>query len=495
MQRYYGLTISAALLSACELGHTSVVEFLLEKGADVNNVDSKQSTPALAAATRGHIDILQALINRGALLGLANATGETALELAMSKGHTDVVRLILTALGGPGYPLESVSLEIASARRLETMRSVLKSASLMHVYFGPKDEPHTTHTLIKWILDTGGELVRTRAISNMILVAMADANSNLVQALLSAGADPNEFSLSTAVVNRNIEIVRLLIDEGAGSVPSTRCITRADGCPNNVLLDVLLNMPYQREDCLAILQVLLNSGRFHAFDGPSSNQTAFWRVLESEEWDLELRSQVAFMMLESVTNVNYACNGDGGTLMHHVVRHGCEDMVSYLLSRRANINVQDIEGRTPFILACEYQPQMIEFLLQQGADPNLPYDGGRGPIHAAATVGNVPALVSLWAQRHIRETFDQSSRDGWTPLGCALAADQQDAALFLVERGADVKHTVAVTGRTMLHLAAAFGHEKVFEHIMNLGDIGVNMKDRTKASTPLILVSHPLDHF
>ncbi|KAH6615056.1 ankyrin repeat-containing domain protein [Boeremia exigua] len=478
-----GLT---ALICACELGRTSVVEYLLEKCADVNKADTRQSTPALEAAAKGHTETFHTLLNHGADLSISNAKGENSLGIAMSKGHRDIVRLILTSLGGPGYPLESVSLQIASAKRLETIRSLMKNASMMYANV-PESKSLQNGAWVKWVLDTGGDLVRPQALSNMVLVAIADADVDLIRTLLSVGADPNDFSLSTAVVNRNLDVVRLLLGSGAGPAASPRCIKRADGRPDNALLDVLLNMPYQKDICLATLQALLDSGRFNILTGSSSSQTAFWRVLESEDWGPELQTQVAFIMLESVTDINYACSGDGGTLIHHATRYGRKDIVGYLLEKGANINAQDNAGRSPFILACEYQANMILFLRERGADLDLRYEDGRGPLHAAAIVGNIRALELLWTQESIVQGLDECSRDGWTPLACALGADQEEAASFLIERGANLKHIVATNGRSMLHLAAAFGHERVFEQILRLGDVDVDAKDAVNHSTPLLL--------
>lgn len=475
-------------MSACELGHTHVVSYLIEKGADPNRVDTKLSSPAHEAAAKGHVDILQVLIAANASLDLRNAEAEDILEVAISSGHTNAVRLILQTLGGPAYPLESVSLEIASARKLGTMRALVKTASLMYAHIEPTHGSLQERGWVKWVLDVGGDLVRQKAMSNMILVAVSEADVGLVEALLYNGADPNEFSLSTAVVNRNLDIVQLLLDHGAGPAVSARCIKHPDGLPANIILDALLNMRNYKNTCLAILKLLLDTRRFNILEGPSSNRTPFWRVLETRDWGQETRDQVAFMMLESVSDFNYACNGDGGTLMHHVVRHGRDDMVDLLLEKGANINAQDNKGRTPFILACEYQPGMVSSLLRKCADNGLYFEDGRGPLHAAATAGSVEALRLLWNNPALVTSPDLESRDGWTPLSCALAADHEEAALFLVECGANLRHTVTVTGQTMLHLAAAFGHERVFRRIMESDNVDVNAQDKIKISTPLLLV-------
>jgi ankyrin repeat protein len=459
------------------------VGYLLEKGADVNQVDSKISTPALEAARQGRIEVLQALIAAGANLDFRNANEENVLDIAMSKGHKEAARLILRTIGDPDYPLESVAFEIATARNPETTKLLMKSTSMMHAY----TRSNTEYAWVKWVVDTGGDLVKPKAMHNMMMVAVSDANIVLVRTLLQNGALPDIPSLSLAVVNRDVDIVRLLLDYGADPAIPIRGNKRLNR-EDNVLLDALLNLPYDTPTCLAILQLLLDTRRFNILAGPSSNQTAFWRVLESDDWVPQLRFQVALMMLDSATDVNYACNGDGGTLMHHVVRHGHEFLADHLLTKGADINSQDTEGRTPFILACDYQSKMISFLLERGADPGLQYEDDRGPLHAAATVGNVEALKILMTIGCIAKDFDRRSGDGWTPLMCALAADQEEAALLLIGHGANLRYTVAVNGRSMLHLAAAFGHERVFEKIMALGKIDVDGKDTLKNSTPLLLV-------
>jgi len=78
-------------MSACDLGHLPVVNFLLENGADITRTDARRSTPALEAATRGYTEILRALINKGADLSHVEAQDGSLLETAMSKAMQDCV--------------------------------------------------------------------------------------------------------------------------------------------------------------------------------------------------------------------------------------------------------------------------------------------------------------------------------------------------------------------------------------------------------------------
>jgi ankyrin repeat protein len=52
---------------------------------------------------------------------------------------------------------------------------------------------------------------------------------------------------------------------------------------------------------------------------------------------------------------------------HAAVSYGHIDLVDFLLSHGANINLRDADGDTP-ILVCE-EPQVFEFLVNRGANP------------------------------------------------------------------------------------------------------------------------------
>lgn len=84
-----------ALFHAAAYGHTDVVEFLIGRGADVNEQGGLGGTALMAAAYGGHTETVRALLRAGAIVNAAQADGWTALANAAGQGHIEVVKLLL----------------------------------------------------------------------------------------------------------------------------------------------------------------------------------------------------------------------------------------------------------------------------------------------------------------------------------------------------------------------------------------------------------------
>ena len=84
---------STALCEASEKGHLNVVQFLLDRGACP---DTGYVTPMHRAADNGHTEVLQLLINSWANVNVQiPRSGFTPLHVAAIEGHKDAVKLLL----------------------------------------------------------------------------------------------------------------------------------------------------------------------------------------------------------------------------------------------------------------------------------------------------------------------------------------------------------------------------------------------------------------
>ncbi len=83
------------LMAACSAGHLSIVELLLDRGADANATDNTDQTSLHLASKNGHDSIVDMLLRRGAKMDAEDCSLQTPLMQAAKSGHDDTVKLLL----------------------------------------------------------------------------------------------------------------------------------------------------------------------------------------------------------------------------------------------------------------------------------------------------------------------------------------------------------------------------------------------------------------
>ncbi|XP_044044765.1 protein phosphatase 1 regulatory subunit 12C isoform X2 [Siniperca chuatsi] len=111
-----------ALHQACIDGSIEIVSFLLEHGANVNQVDSEGWTPLHVAASCGYPDIADFLLQRGASLSAVNCDGDVPLDIALDETTDSLLQ---------GYTLRQ-GVDLEAAKQLEEEQIMTDARTWLH---------------------------------------------------------------------------------------------------------------------------------------------------------------------------------------------------------------------------------------------------------------------------------------------------------------------------------------------------------------------------
>ena len=83
-----------ALTGAVASGHTEIVKWLLQNGADVNYRYGAGYSPLLTAAANGHVAIVKMFLAHGADRNATTNDGKTAAQLAADRNHPEILEYL-----------------------------------------------------------------------------------------------------------------------------------------------------------------------------------------------------------------------------------------------------------------------------------------------------------------------------------------------------------------------------------------------------------------
>ncbi|KMZ58875.1 putative Ankyrin repeat-containing protein [Zostera marina] len=87
-----------ALHMAAANGHHAMVDYILDKGADINVCNSENNTPLHWACLNGHVEVIKSMITRGADVSKLNRHDRTPIDEAVMNGKLEVIDAFNTAV-------------------------------------------------------------------------------------------------------------------------------------------------------------------------------------------------------------------------------------------------------------------------------------------------------------------------------------------------------------------------------------------------------------
>ena len=446
------------LHGAAQYCTTATVRLILDKGADVHALSNEKKT-ALHLATNNddEPDIVTLLIAAGADINAKDKNGKTVLHEALECGNEKLVP-ILIAQGAEATAKDNSGggawFYAAQGTSKKTVFELLSEKGAKH------DEPneygvmplhlaveHDNSALTRYLLENGAD---ARAVTNRgshVLHFLTGDQVDVVELLISKGADPDAKTKSGITVLglffdnclAGIDIVKTLVEHGADVNAAT-----PDG------ITVLHRAAAQAS--AEVLRYMIDKGA--QVDAKSkAGTTVLSKVVDNDDAE-----RCTMLLAEKGANLEARDRKGRTTLLAAADSYSNRALIRYLVESGANVKARDLLGgsvlhRSGVLRALS----LTKHLLDKEVPVNALNKLGVLPLHIAVENGYLDTVQLLVERGATPKGVDQA---GVSALCRAASKGETAIAAYLIEKGANVNHGDK-TGMTPLHYAVENRHEEV----------------------------------
>lgn len=445
------------------LGFPYLSDLWISWGGNIFTTDEKGNTALHLASMAQSIYMVEHLINLGLNPNSRNKENYAPLHLCAESGTAEVARMLIMKGAIPYLSLVPDGSVYSSPSMLAGKKKNFKIVQILRGFDAHYSLSHAVSfgdiETIDAYLQEHPEWVSvppTRHSTPPVIDAIASNQKEVLLYLLKRGASLEASAtieggkpLSVAIIHRNKDMIRLLVDlgisvNGLGSV-------KKDTYP--------LEYAIEKTD-VEIVKFLLDLGA----DVNCVN------VVRNSESPLHLavkqkKKDIVQALVERGANLNLR-NKDGKTPLYLAVELGEQGISDYLIQQGADLEITDRNRYTPLFIAVEKQNEkMVKWLVEKGANIQARDKNGRTVLHLASSLGLVPTS-QLFLERGLN--INEPERSGNTPLHLAVEAKQQKMVEFLVQKGADV-NSVNMVGKTPLFVAVEVDNITMAKYLVEHG--------------------------
>ncbi|XP_062548547.1 uncharacterized protein LOC134213481 [Armigeres subalbatus] len=514
----------AAIHICCTSGYREVLQLLLAHNGNVNLQDSAGNTPLHLAVKRCSVGIVKLLLDHNAKIDSENHMTKTPLDLAIQLENIRIVKLLLKQKQFDRIvqiPNSLKSLDILYLLKSSNVQYKLEtdsnSNSLTALHCA-KDERRVR--ILSRLFDV--DIRCSRFQDTPLHIACLMNSTKIVRVLLQNGANTsltncdNITPLHLAVVNHNIEIVKLLtharpLDPYQVNSALSIAVQRGFLDVANILLECGANISVispvvknseqnllhaaAKQSLHIILRYLLQERFFDVNFVDSSGLTPlFCAVINADIETIEV-------LVQSGANVNHtmkfgqniltiatmydrfdvvryfvnnfpdiithvlAVSTHQNTCLHIAVLKGSQEMVKYFVKLHVDhgyhMNGQNQDGFTALhICAQTGNERLFRILLDSGADPRIPLGNGQSILHTAVSNKNLN-VVRIVLERSLidRNALDE---DGRTILHYSVFSRDVSVVKEILKLRGLILDVQDKAGHSALHLAAELQYVDIY---------------------------------
>ena len=231
--RLRGSKSRSALHWSSLAGCLNEVQFLIEKGMDVNSIqDDKRDTPLHLASLDGRLEVVKYLIEKGADVNAKNRRGATPLHRASRSDHLKTVEYLVEKGANVNAQERHGYTALHNAQSVEVASFLIKKGADVNIKFNPKGgivytpllyykagNPKGYPKIISLLIEKGADV--NAQIWRGETALHNTRNAEVASILIKKGANVNARSetgftpLHRASRDGDLEVVKLLLEKGA----------------------------------------------------------------------------------------------------------------------------------------------------------------------------------------------------------------------------------------------------------------------------------------
>jgi ankyrin repeat protein len=507
-----------ALHLAAACNNINMIKMLLQSGADIEAQAKKSNnwTPISIAAGLDAADAVQFLYEKGAQIEITGENGSTTLHAAVWNGAFYVSRLLIGHKASVEKADKMGLLPITKAAiegHLEILKLLLKAGPATIDWQDKSQQTPLHHAASNGHKDVVAYLLEMKAQIDILdlegetalHLASSRGHTAVAELLLQAGSDPEISNKSKAsVIHMSSHLERSdFIEQLLRMVPNIE-IDPTD-CTNSTPLHRAAMSG--RSDTV---RILLNLG---------ADATA--RNIDNDlPMHIAARNGHKDVVCQLMSQERLDARGfREKTALYSAAQRGYMDLVQMLLDHGADANIADSSGFRPISVCLEEGHEDIALLLlERGVEVDFEGPGDENPLHVAARTGSeivvkalleagcnargltatqeTPLLIALSSVRHnvfnlllesAPETIHVANIKGVYPVHMAAWMADLQSLEILIERGVDLGSCDAL-GNNALHYASIKGNIHLVNRLLNLG-VNVNGSTHEYQIPPLCVAA------
>ncbi|MEX0849186.1 MAG: ankyrin repeat domain-containing protein [Candidatus Dependentiae bacterium] len=418
---------SKNLLNASENGDLKGVKWYIDKGGDLNQVNTNGLTALALAANKGHSDIVSALIKAGADLDRSNKSGHTPMVLALFAKHFDIVKQLITVGADVNIKDQNgwnVLMHAVRRGYIPVVDDLLEERKRILSKINEGSIENTIYSSTRMLIDVeAGANVQSPLI--LLPISKGDWKTAIWNIMINAfggGIGSEELT-----VNQKKEKVGSLIkkEEPQKIISDTKGLVFEEQVEVSGQKDPIEKL--KRNVQLNAVKIMQAPKIYKTLiDINAQNNDGETALIIATRWNY---ADIAKKIIRAGADVNIAQN-TGLTPLHEVVINGNVDLAKILLDEGADINVRDTyRGRTPLHwvtritvgapkkklnqISVATSVKLVRLLLSRGADPMIKDFQGKTALQWARKINAKPLIDILQKARARRKkvAYNQNNFD------------------------------------------------------------------------------------